>query len=129
MSELATREVLRLQSEVFGDVRFEGLVTLSKGRLYDLRGSPTYRAKRIVWTRTRPTTVDMALHQAPEPDGLPGHVGVDTVHVWAFVDVGDRDRGHPVGGQPHAPGRPATRGGGRRLAKLSYGKPIRSRCR
>ena len=73
------------QFEVFGDVRFERLATLSNGHLYNLRGSPTYRAKRTVWTRTRPTTVDIALRQAPEPDGLPGHVRVDTVHQ------GDRD--------------------------------------
>ena len=85
MSGLATREVLRRQFEVFGDARFERLATLSNGHLYNLRGSPTYRAKRTVWTRTRPTTVDIALRQAPEPDGLPGHVRVDTVHQ------GDRD--------------------------------------
>ena len=85
MSGLATREVLRRQSEVFGDPRFERLATISNGHVYNLRGSPTYRAKRTVWTRTRPATVDIALRQAPEPDGLPGHVRVDTVHQ------GDRD--------------------------------------
>ena len=86
MSGLATREVLRRQSEVFGDARFARLATLSNGHLYNLRGSPTYHAKRTVWT-TRPTTVDIALRQAPDPQGLPGHVRVDTVHQ------GDRD-GH-----------------------------------
>ena len=85
MSGLATREVLRRQFEVFGDVRFERLSTLSNGHLYNMRGSPTYRAKRTVWTRTRPTTVEIALRQAPEPEGRPGHVRVDTVHQ------GDRD--------------------------------------
>ena len=85
MSGLATREVLRRQFEVFGDTRFERLAALSNGHLYNLRGSATYRAKRTVWTRTRPTTVEIALRQAPEPDGKPGHVRVDTVHQ------GDRD--------------------------------------
>ena len=85
MSGLATREVLRRQFEVFGDARFARLATLSNGHLYNLRGSPTYRAKRTVWTRTRPTAVDIALRQAPDPQGLPGHVRVDTVHQ------GDRD--------------------------------------
>ena len=85
MSGLATREVLRRQSEVFGDARFARLATLSNGHLYNLRGSPTYRAKRTVWSRTRPAAVDIALRQAPDPQGLPGHVRVDTVHQ------GDRD--------------------------------------
>ena len=85
MSGLATREVLRRQFEVFGDARFARLATLSNGHLYNLRGSPTYRAKRTVWTRTQPATVEIALRQAPEPDGKPGHVRVDTVHQ------GDRD--------------------------------------
>ena len=85
MSGLATREVLRRQFEVFGDARFARLATLSNGHLYNLRGSPTYRAKRTVWTRTQPTTVEVALPQAPDPQGLPGHVRVDTVHQ------GDRD--------------------------------------
>ena len=85
MSGLATREVLRRQFEVFGDARFARLATLSNGHLYNLRGSATYRTKRTVWTRTRPATVDIALRQAPDPQGLPGHVRVDTVHQ------GDRD--------------------------------------
>ena len=91
MSGLATREVLRRQFEVFGDARFERLAALSNGHLYNLRGSATYRAKRTVWTRTRPTTVEIALRQAPEPDGKPGHVRVDTVHAWTASTLGDRD--------------------------------------
>ena len=59
--------------------------TLSNGHRYNLRGSATYRATRTAWTRTRPATVDIALRQAPDPQGLPGHVRVDTVHQ------GDRD--------------------------------------
>ena len=44
MSGPAAREVLRRQSEVFGDARFERLAAPSNGHLYNLRGSPTYRA-------------------------------------------------------------------------------------
>ena len=76
---------------MFGDVRFERLSTLANGHLYNMRGSPTYRAKRTVWTRTRPTTVEIALRQAPEPEGRPGHVRVDTVHAWTPSTLGNRD--------------------------------------
>ena len=85
MSGLATREVLRRQFEVFGDARFERLATISNGHIYNLRRSSTYRARRTVWTKTQATTVSIGLRQAPEPEGQPGHVRVDTVHQ------GDRD--------------------------------------
>ena len=85
MSGLATREILRRQYEVFGDPRFERLATISNGHIYNLRASSTYRAKRTVWTKTRAVTVSIGLRQAPQPDGQPGHVRVDTVHQ------GDRD--------------------------------------
>ena len=85
MSGLATREVLHRQFEVFGDARFERLATISNGHVYNLRASATYRAKRTAWSKTRPTTVAIGLRQAPEPEGWPGHVRVDTVHQ------GDRD--------------------------------------
>ncbi len=85
MSGLATREVLRRQFEVFGDARFERLATISNGHVYNLRGSATYRAKRTVWTKTQGTAVAIGPRQAPEPEGRPGHVRVDTVHQ------GDRD--------------------------------------
>ena len=85
MSGLATRVVPRRQFEVFGEARFERLATISNGHVYNLRGSATYRAKRTAWTKTRATTVAIGLRQAPEPEGRPGHVRVDTVHQ------GDRD--------------------------------------
>ena len=80
MSGLATGEVLRRQFEVLGDARFERLATISNGHVYNLRASATYRAKRTAWSKTRPTTVAIGLRQAPEPEGRPGHVRVDTVH-------------------------------------------------
>ena len=85
MSGLATREVLRRQHEVFGEARFERLAAISNGHVYKLRASATYRAKRTAWSKTQATTVAIGLRQAPEPEGRPGHVRVDTVHQ------GDRD--------------------------------------
>ena len=85
MSGLATREVLRRQFEVFGDADFARLAAISNGHVHDLRASATYRAKRTAWSKTRGSGVDIGLRQAPEPEGRPGHVRVDTVHQ------GDRD--------------------------------------
>ena len=85
MSGLAAREVLRRQLKVFGDARFARLATISNGQVYNLRNSATYRAKRTLWTKTRPATAAIGLRQAPQPEGRPGFVRVDTVHQ------GDRD--------------------------------------
>ena len=85
MSGLATREILRRQFEVFGDARFARLATISNGHVYNLRHSATYRARRTLWTKTRPATAAIGLRQAPRPEGRPGFVRVDTVHQ------GDRD--------------------------------------
>ena len=82
MSGLATREILRRQYEIFGDGRF---ATISNGHVYNLRASWTYVAKRNVWSKTQGLIVNIYLRQAPQPNGQPGHVRVDTVHQ------GDRD--------------------------------------
>ena len=80
MSGLATCELLRRQHEVFGDERFERLAGISNSHVYNLRASKTYVTKRTVWTKTRAATVGIALRQAPDPQGKPGHLRVDTVH-------------------------------------------------
>ena len=85
MSGLATRKVLRRQFEVFGEADYERLAAISNGHVYNLRGSPTYRAARTAWTKTKGAGVNIGLRRAPEPEGMPGHVRVDTVHQ------GDRD--------------------------------------
>ena len=68
-----------------GEADCARLATISNGHVYNLRGSATYRARRNARSKTRSAAVDIGLRQAPEPQGLPGHVRVDTVHQ------GDRD--------------------------------------
>ena len=85
MSGLATCAVLRHQFEVHGDPRFERLAGLSRSHLYNLRASRTYRTRRTTWGKTRPSPVAIAVRKAPEPNGRPGFLRVDTVHL------GDRD--------------------------------------
>ena len=85
MSGLATRVVLRREHQVFGDVRFERLAGISASHIYNLRGSRTYRTQRTVVEGTKATAVAVGERRAPQPDGLPGFLRVDTVHQ------GDRD--------------------------------------
>jgi transposase InsO family protein len=81
LSGPATACVLRRQRDVFGDVRFVRLGSISVGHLYNLRNSAPYRAQRVVLTKTRPTkAATIGVRKAPAPDGRPGFVRIDSVH-------------------------------------------------
>ena len=81
MSGPATACVLRRQRDVFGDVRFVRLGSISVGHLYNLRNSAGYRAQRVVLTKTRPTkTAAIGVRKAPVPDDRPGFIRIDSVH-------------------------------------------------
>ena len=85
MSGLATCEILRRARDVHGDARFERLADVSRSHLYNLRATRTYRTRRTTWAKTRPSPVAIGVRKAPEPNGQPGFLRVDTVHL------GDRD--------------------------------------
>ena len=80
MAGPATRAVMRRQLEVFGDADFARLAYISNGHLYNLRRSTTYRRRRTVLDKTRPTRTAIGERRPPRADGRPGFVRVDTVH-------------------------------------------------
>ena len=81
LSGPATACVLRRQRDVFADVRFVRLGSISVGHLYNLRNSAPYRAQRVVLTKTRSTkTATIGVRKAPAPDGHPGFIRIDSVH-------------------------------------------------
>ena len=82
---LSRGRALRRAFEVHGDRRFERVPGLSRSHLYHLRASRTYRMKRTRREKTRASPVAIAVRKASEPNGRPGFVRVDTVHL------GDRD--------------------------------------
>ena len=76
---------LHLRQPLHVDPRLERLAAISRSHVYNLRGSRTYRAKRTTWTKIKGSNVAIAVRKAPEPNGVPGFLRVDTVHQ------GDRD--------------------------------------
>jgi len=81
LSGPATACVLRRQYELFGDVRFERLASISPSHFYYLRFSERYRARRIMHTKTRGTRApQIGVRKAPAPDGRPGFIRIDSVH-------------------------------------------------
>ena len=70
LSGPATACVLRRQRDVFKVPGFERLGDISVAHLYNLRNSASYRAQRVVLTKTRPTRcVDIGVRKAPAPEG------------------------------------------------------------
>ena len=81
LSGPATACVLRRQRDVYADVRFSRLGSISVGHRYNLRNSAPYRAKRKVKNRTVPVkAVKIGVRKAPAPKGRPGFIRIDSVH-------------------------------------------------
>jgi len=80
LSGPATKKLMERAHQVFGDARFERLAGISVSHLYNLRGSRPYQNKRRHWTKTNPTGVPIGKRRAPQPNGLPGYIRIDSVH-------------------------------------------------
>jgi transposase InsO family protein len=80
LSGPATQAILRREFEVYGKAEFERLAGISNGHLYNLRKSLRYRERRLNYTRTRPTAVQIGERRKPDPRGEPGFLRLDTVH-------------------------------------------------
>ncbi len=80
LSGLATRHLMQRALMVFGDTRYARLARISVAHLYTLRAATGYRARRQRWTKTRPTMLAIGSRRAPQPDGRPGFVRIDSVH-------------------------------------------------
>lgn len=80
LSGPATKKLMERAFLVFDDVRFERLASISVSHLYNLRGDKQYQSKRRRWTKTRPTGIPIGQRRAPQPNGLPGYIRIDSVH-------------------------------------------------
>ncbi len=80
LSGPATKKLIERACFVFGDTRFERLAGISVSHLYNLRGGKQYQDKRRHWTKTRPTAVSIGKRRAPQPNGAPGYIRIDSVH-------------------------------------------------
>lgn len=80
LSGPATKKLMERALRVFGDARFGRLAGISVSHLYNLRGGKAYQGKRRHWTKTRPTGIPIGQRRAPQPDGIPGYIRIDSVH-------------------------------------------------
>ena len=85
LSGPATKKLMERAYQVFGDARYERLAGISVSHLYNLRGSRPYQNKRRHWTKTNPTGIPIGKRRAPQPNGLPGYIRIDSVTQMQFV--------------------------------------------
>ena len=80
LSGPATKKLMERAYLVFGDARYERLAGISVSHLYNLRASQPYQNKRRHWTKTNPAGAPIGKRRAPQPDGAPGYIRIDSVH-------------------------------------------------
>ncbi len=85
LSGPAAKATLHRLYHVHGRKRFKRLAGISNGHIYNLRKQRAYRMRRLAFRGTKGNGVPIAARRKPRPDGKPGYLRVDTVHL------GDRD--------------------------------------
>jgi transposase InsO family protein len=80
LSGPATRRILERELHIYGRSEYARLATISVAHLYNLRHSQGYRQRRLNYTKTRPTAVQIGERRKPQPQGQPGFLRLDTVH-------------------------------------------------
>lgn len=77
LSELATKEILRREYEVFGHSQYQTIARISHAHITNLRHSPGYKTFWINHTKAR--QIPIGLTQPPENFGRPGSIRIDSV--------------------------------------------------
>ena len=80
LSGPGTQRILYREFHEYRHSEYERLAAISVAHIYNLRRSGTYRKRRIVYEKTKPTTVRIGERRKPDPQGRPGYLRVDTVH-------------------------------------------------
>ncbi len=80
LSGPATQKILQRAYYDYGDKRYERLAGISVAQLYRLRQSAGYRKRRLAYQPTRSVQIAIGERRAPQPNGRPGYLRVDTVH-------------------------------------------------
>lgn len=77
LSERATLEILRRETEMFGHNQYQTLAKVSHAHITNLRHSPVYKSSWINHTKAR--QIQIGITQKPENYGRPGSIRVDAV--------------------------------------------------
>src|SRR5680860_999971 len=76
----AVKKLCERAFEVFGQMEYEVLASISVSHLYNLRKSIPYTRQRRHFQKTRSRPSSIGERRKPRPDGKPGYIRIDTVH-------------------------------------------------
>ncbi len=76
----AVKKLCERAYEVFGQVEYATLASISVSHLYNLRKSTTYTRRRHHFKKTRSLRSGIGERRKPQPNGQPGYIRIDTVH-------------------------------------------------
>lgn len=89
LSEKATKEILRRETEVFGHQQYQSISRISHSHITNLRHHPVYRNSWVNHTKARQVPIGTTM--PPENYGKPGSIKVDTVHQRDIYHVNSVD--------------------------------------
>jgi transposase InsO family protein len=76
----AVKKLCERAYEVFGQMEYARLASISVSHLYNLRKSNSYTRQRHHFEKTRSKPSSIGERRKPRPDGKPGYIRIDTVH-------------------------------------------------
>jgi len=84
----AVKRILNREYDIFGKDKYQNLKNISVAHIYRLRKKQAYLKSSCTFTKTTPNPKGehLGIRKAPNPQGKPGYIRVDTVHQ------GDKDR-------------------------------------
>jgi hypothetical protein len=81
LSGQAAKKLSERAYQIYGQVEYENLSTISVSHLYNLRKSFIYRnVRRRCIKKTQPVVRKIGERRKPDPRGKPGYLRIDTVH-------------------------------------------------
>jgi transposase InsO family protein len=76
----AVKKLCERACEVFGQMEYTSLASISVSHLYNLRKSTAYSRQRRHFEKTQPKPSKIGERRKPQPNGQPGYIRIDTVH-------------------------------------------------
>ena len=76
----AVKKLCERACEVFGQMEYASLASISVSHLYNLRKSTAYTGQRRHFAKTRARRSSIGERRKPRPNGRPGYIRIDTVH-------------------------------------------------
>ena len=87
LSGPATRKILEREYREFGHEAYGNISQISVAHLYNLRKRISHLGLGKTFTKTKPVVSRIGERTKPNPQGMPGHLRVDTVHQGDFEGI------------------------------------------